>query len=194
MATDRVEAPWRAAPTILPKGMSISDNVTIGVLVRCVPARIVDEVLKGNGRQSLRQWSPPACFMTYYVMAMALYFQDSYLEVQRKLLAGLQWLSLAPWPYVGAGKPAITMARQAARPGTAGAAVPGAWSGRSRKSRTRGAWYRGRRLVAWDGTPWWTPRTSGSIQAAFGRPSNRGGCSGGLSVVCALFAHESATR
>jgi hypothetical protein len=61
-------------PVILPKDMSISDNVTIGVLVRCVPARIVDEVLKETGRQSLRQRSLPARFMTYYVMAMALYF------------------------------------------------------------------------------------------------------------------------
>jgi hypothetical protein len=134
-------------PVILPKGMSISDTVTIGVLVRCVPARIVDEVLKETGRQSLRQRSLPARFMTYYVMAMALYFQDSYLEVQRKLFAGLHWLSLAPWLNVGAGKPAITMARQrlgreplerlfrrVVRP--------------IAQERTRGAWYRGRRLVA----------------------------------------------
>src|SRR4051812_753302 len=42
-------------PVILPKGMSISDNVTIGVLVRCVPARIVDAGQSGEARIFLIQ-------------------------------------------------------------------------------------------------------------------------------------------
>jgi hypothetical protein len=50
--------------------------------------------------------------MIYFVMAMTLYFQDCYLEVQRKLFAGLRWLSMARWLNVGARKSAITMARQ----------------------------------------------------------------------------------
>ena len=177
-------------PVILPKGMSISDNVTIGVLVRCVPARIVDEVLKETGRQSLRQRSLPARFMTYYVMAMALYFQDSYLEVQRKLFAGLQWLSMAPWLNVGAGKPAITMARQrlgreplerlfrrVVRP--------------IARERTRGAWYRGRRLVAWDGTMV-DLADEPEIEAAFGRPN--GGGSGAYPQMRLFALIETGTR
>ena len=177
-------------PVILPKGMSISDNVTIGVLVRCVPARIVDEVLAETGRQSLRQRSLPARFMTYYVMAMALYFQDSYLEVQRKLFAGLQWLSMAPWLNVGAGKPAITMARQrlgreplerlfrrVVRP--------------IARERTRGAWYRGRRLVAWDGTMV-DLADEPEIEAAFGRPN--GGGSGAYPQMRLFALVETGTR
>jgi len=177
-------------PVILPKGMSISDTVTIGVLVRCVPARIVDEVLEETGRQSVRRRSLPARFMTYYVMAMALYFQDSYLEVQRKLFAGLQWLSLAPWLNVGAGKPAITMARQrlgreplerlfrrVVRP--------------IAQERTRGAWYRGRRLVAWDGTMV-DLADEPEIEAAFGRPN--GGGSGAYPQMRLFALIETGTR
>ena len=177
-------------PVILPKDMSISDNVTIGVLVRCVPARIVDEVLAETGRQSLRQRSLPARFMTYYVMAMALYFQDSYLEVQRKLFAGLQWLSMAPWLNVGAGKSAITMARQrlgrdplerlfrrVVRP--------------IAQERTRGAWYRGRRLVAWDGTMV-DLADEPEIEAAFGRPN--GGGSGAYPQMRLFALVETGTR
>jgi hypothetical protein len=175
-------------PVILPKGMSISDNVTIGVLVRCVPARIVDEVLAETGRQSLRQRSLPARFMTYYVMA--LYFQDSYLEVQRKLFAGLQWLSMAPWLNVGAGKSAITMARRrlgrdplerlfqrVVRP--------------IAQERTRGAWYRGRRLVAWDGTMV-DLADEPEIEAAFGRPN--GGGSGAYPQMRLFALVETGTR
>src|SRR4051812_37567313 len=42
-------------PVILPKGMSISDNVTNGVLVRCVPARIVEPGQSGEARIFLIQ-------------------------------------------------------------------------------------------------------------------------------------------
>src|SRR3954453_18147348 len=137
-------------PVLLPQGMSISEDVTLGVLVRGVPVSIIDQVLRETNRQSVRERALPARFMVYFVMAMTLFFQDSYLEVQRKLFAALRWLSLAEWIEVGAGKSAITTARRrlgreplqrlferVARP------IPGA--------RTRGAWYRGRRLGRHDG-------------------------------------------
>jgi hypothetical protein len=152
--------------------MSISEDVTLGVLVRSVPVSIIDQVLCETNRQSVRERALPARFMVYFVMAMTLFFQDSYLEVQRKLFAALRWLSLAEWIEVGAGKSAITTARQrlgreplqrlferVARP------IAGA--------RTRGAWYRGRRLVAWDGTTV-DLADEPEIEAAFGRPDGGG--------------------
>jgi hypothetical protein len=152
--------------------MSISEDVTLGVLVRSVPIPLIDQVLRETNRQSVRERALPARFMVYFVMAMTLFFQDSYLEVQRKLFAALRWLSLAEWIEVGAGKSAITTARQrlgreplqrlferVARP--------------IAQERTRGAWYRGRRLVAWDGTTV-DLADEPEIEAAFGRPDGGG--------------------
>ncbi len=177
-------------PVLLPQGMSISDDVTLGVLIRSVPASIIDQVLHETNRHSERERALPARFMVYFVMAMALFVQDSYLEVQRKLFAALRWLSLADWIDVGAGKGAITMARQrlgreplqrlferVARP-MAG-------------ERTRGAWYRGRRLVAWDGTTV-DLADEPEIEAAFGRPE--GGAAGACPQMRLFALVETGTR
>jgi hypothetical protein len=64
-------------PVLLPKGKSISDDVTIGVLVRSVPAPLIDQVLTETNRHSERERALPARFMIYFIMAMTLYFQDS---------------------------------------------------------------------------------------------------------------------
>src|SRR3954466_10500815 len=66
-------------PVLLPQGMSISEDVTLGVLVRGVPVSIIDQVLCETNRQSVRERALPARFMVYFVMAMTLFFQASYL-------------------------------------------------------------------------------------------------------------------
>jgi hypothetical protein len=63
-------------PVLLPQGMSISEDVTLGVLVRGVPVSIIDQVLRETNRQSVRERALPARFMVYFVMAMTLFFQD----------------------------------------------------------------------------------------------------------------------
>ena len=164
--------------------------VTLGVLVRSVPAPVIDQVLLETDRQSVRRRALPARFMVYFVMAMTLFFQDSYLEVQRKLFAALRWLSMADWIAVGAGKGAITAARRRlgreplqrlferlARP------IAG--------DRTRGAWYRGRRLVAWDGTTV-NLADEPEIEAAFGRPD--GGAPGAYPQMRLFALVETGTR
>src|SRR3954452_23790946 len=108
-------------PVLLPQGMSISEDVTLGVLVRGVPVSIIDQVLRETNRQSVRERALPARFMVYFVMAMTLFFQASYLEVQRKLFAALRWLSLVDR---GRGRQERDHdAPPAARPGTAAAVV-----------------------------------------------------------------------
>jgi hypothetical protein len=177
-------------PVLLPQGMNLCDDVTLGVLVRSVPAPVIDQVLLETDRQSVRRRALPARFMVYFVMAMTLFFQDSYLEVQRKLFAALRWLSMADWIAVGAGKGAITAARRRlgreplqrlferlARP------IAG--------DRTRGAWYRGRRLVAWDGTTV-DLADEPEIEAAFGRPD--GGAPGAYPQMRLFTLVETGTR
>src|SRR3954462_8468409 len=75
-------------PVLLPQGWRISEDVTLGVLVRGVPVSIIDPVLRETNRLSVRARALPARFMVYFVMAMTLFFQDSDREGHRKLLPG----------------------------------------------------------------------------------------------------------
>ena len=162
-------------PARLPNGTLLSDYVTLGVLTTTVPAGLIDAVLADTGRQSRRQRQLPARLVVYYVMALALYAQASYGEVLRCLLEGVRWLRLKGADPALADKSAITKARirlgasplkqlfaRVARP----LAEPD----------TRGAWYRGRRLVSLDGTTIDLADTP-ELEERFGRPAASRGSS-----------------
>jgi hypothetical protein len=162
-------------PARLPNGSRLSDHVTLGVLTTTVPAGLIDAVLADTGRQSRRQRQLPARLVVYYVMALALYAQASYGEVLRCLLEGVRWLRLKGADPALADKSAITKARirlgasplmqlfaRVARP----LAEPD----------TRGAWYRGRRLVSLDGTTIDLADTP-ELEERFGRPAASRGSS-----------------
>ena len=162
-------------PARLPNGTRLSDYVTLGVLTTTVPAGLIDAVLADTGRQSRRQRQLPARLVVYYVMALALYAQASYGEVLRCLLEGVRWLRLKGADLALADKSAITKARirlgasplkqlfaRVARP----LAEPD----------TRGAWYRGRRLVGLDGTTIDLADTP-ELEERFGRPAASRGSS-----------------
>ena len=162
-------------PARLPNGTRLSDYVTLGVLTTTVPAGLIDAVLADTGRQSRRQRQLPARLVVYYVMALALYAQASYGEVLRCLLEGVRWLRLKGADPALADKSAITKARirlgasplmqlfaRVARP----LAEPD----------TRGAWYRGRRLVSLDGTTIDLADTP-ELEERFGRPAASRGSS-----------------
>jgi len=163
------------SPARLPDGARLSDHVTLGVLTITVPAELIDAVLADTGRQSRRQRQLPARLVVYYVMALALYAEASYGEVLRCLLEGVRWLRLKGADPALADKSAITKARirlgasplmqlfaRVARP----LAEPD----------TRGAWYRGRRLVSLDGTTIDLADTP-ELEERFGRPAASRGSS-----------------
>ena len=56
----------------LPRGVRVSDHVTLGVLTTTVPASLIDAVLADTERESVRHRSLPARLVVYYVMALAL--------------------------------------------------------------------------------------------------------------------------
>ena len=143
----------------------------MGVLARVYPPGLVDEVVASAGRLERRRRLLPARVVLYYVLALALFSEGSYEEVMRQLLEGLAW---------GAGeeegawevpsKAAIFRARKrlgveplrllfesAARPLATEA--------------TRGAFYRGLRLLSLDGT---CLDVADSLEnaGAFGRPGS----------------------
>ena len=137
-------------------------------MTQCFPAEKVRGILKQSGRASIRQRDLPAHVVVYYVIALALYMQSSYREVLRCLLEGVQWL-LEPSARVRvAGHSGISQARtrlgweplqklhdEAVRPIAVKA--------------TKGAWYRGRRLVSLDGSTLDVVDEKGNDEA-FGRP------------------------
>jgi hypothetical protein len=135
----------------LPPGARITDYISLGVITKTFPLSIIAPVLSKTGTASVRQRDLPAQVVVYYVLALALYMQSSYREVLRCLLEAVQWLRD---PSVGvrvAGKSGISQARtrlgwEPLRELHDELVKPVAVRS------TRGAWYRGWRLVSLDGS------------------------------------------
>ena len=159
----------------LPAGSRITDHISLGVIAKTFPVRQVRAVLAASGKASLRQRDLPAHVVVYYVITLALYMQSSYREVLRCLLEGIGWL-LGPSAAVKvAGKSGISQARtrlgweplrqlhdEVVRPVATG--------------ETKGAWYRGWRLVSLDGSTLDVADTPAD-EKAFARPAASRGTS-----------------
>ena len=161
---------------LLPAGTRLSDYLSLGLLARAVPLKVVNTMLAQMKKTSRRERDLPAYVIVYYVMALALYMQSSYREVLRCLLEGLLWLGGPGVERKVAGKSGISQARQ--RLGWEPVqqlhdlvAIPIA------NAKTLGAWYRQWRMVSLDGSTLEVADTAGNA-AAFGRPSNRKGVGG----------------
>ena len=138
------------------------------MLTRVFPPELVDGVLAEAGRVERRQRLLPARVVVYYVLALALFSDCAYEEVMRQLVEGLAWESGWQRSWEVPTKVAIYKARQ--RLGREplellfkAVAVPLA------SASTRGAFYRGLRLVSLDGTCLDVADTPQNDEA-FGRP------------------------
>src|SRR5215471_16894177 len=94
---DAVMHPWAG----------LSDEVRLGVLTEWVTPELVDEVLAECGMRDQRPGALPARFMVYYVLALALFQQDSYDDVAENLVGALEGMDEAI-----PGKSSFTRARQ----------------------------------------------------------------------------------
>ena len=159
----------------LPKGSRITDYVSLGVISKTFPADRVHAVLEATAKASRRERDLPAHVVIYYVIALALYMQCSYREVLRCLLEGVQWLMDPSAPIKVAGKSGISQARtrlgweplaqlhdEVVKPIAVAA--------------TKGAWYRGWRLVSVDGSTLDVADEKPN-EEAFGRPGASRGAS-----------------
>ena len=157
----------------LPEGSRITDYISLGVIAKTFPRDKIRAALAATGKASVRERDLPAHVVIYYVIALALFMQASSREVLRCLLEGVQWLLDPSVSVKVAGKSGISQARS--RLGFAPLqhlhddlvkpiAIP----------TTRGAWYRGLRLVSLDGSTLDVADEAANA-AAFGRPgSSRG--------------------
>lgn len=150
-------------------GTRITDFITLGVVARLFPAKLVEDVLERTDKASARHRDLPAHVVVYYVIALGLFSQVSTREVLRCLLEGVQWLMGAGAPLRVAGASGISRARtrlgwepirhlhdEVVRP----IAV----------ASTRGAWFRRWRVVSLDGSTLDIPDEHAN-ECSFGRPS-----------------------
>jgi hypothetical protein len=129
----------------------LSDHISIGVLTRVFPPELVDEVVAEAGRVEQRHRLLPARVVVYYVLAMALFADSSYEEVMRQLTEGLAWASDWQQVWEVPSKVAISLARR--RLGREPLELLfGAVAQPLADEATRGAFYRGLRLMSLDGT------------------------------------------
>ena len=157
----------RTAAT-LGAGARISDFVTVGFIARTFPLSKVRQILAQTGKASQRERELPAHVMVYYVIAMALFMNASCREVLRCLLEGVHWLSDARGAPKVTTKSGISQARS-----RLGFEVMQRLYEETVKpiatAQTKGAWFRGRRLVSLDGSTF-DVADDPALEAAFGRP------------------------
>jgi len=160
----------------LPKGARLTDYISLGVIAAKFPLAKVREILNQTERTSERQRDLPAHVVVYYVIALALYMRSSYQEVLRCLLEGVRWLLGPSQAIKVTGKSGISQARgrlgsEPLRRLYDQSVVPIA------QAQTRGAWYRGWKIVTIDGTTLDVADTEENDKE-FGRPPASRGRSG----------------
>jgi hypothetical protein len=135
----------------LPEKVDVAHLISTGVLAGVCPRPLIDEVLAQTGRGSQRNRLLPAPAVVYYVMALALWREVPLEEVLRVVCEGLQWLGGGETEAVQASKSAISQART-----RLGAEVMQRLAERVLRplapSDAPGAWYRGWRVMALDGS------------------------------------------
>jgi hypothetical protein len=134
----------------VPAGASLPDRVALGVLTRLITRELVEDVLAETGRREQRKRLLPARVTVYFVLALALFYGDSYEEVMRKLAQGLSWLAIwkREWHVPTASALAQARERLGSEPLRE---LFGRVAGPCAQLSTAGAWLAGRRLMSIDG-------------------------------------------
>jgi hypothetical protein len=183
----------RAGQVKPPVEERLSDRIALGVLTRAFPAELVDEVVAEAGRVEQRSRLLPARVVVYFVLAMCLFSGQAYEEVARLLTEGLAWAGRwrGRWEVPSTG--AISRARARLGPEPLRALFARVCRPVATPD-TVGAWYRGRRLVAVDGTTLDVADTPAN-DAFFGRPgSGRGEKKGAFPQVRLVVLAECGTH
>lgn len=160
----------------MPVAEGVPELAGLGVLTWVYPPDVVDRVVAACDRTEQRRRLLPARLVVYFVLAMALFSPAPYLEVLRHLVQGLR--ELGRWGrWRVPAKSSLSRARE--RLGATPLRVLFAATARPlATTATKGAFWRGLRLLAVDGTCWDTADTPANEQA-FGRPGSRRGAGGG---------------
>jgi hypothetical protein len=148
-------------------GAKLTEHLSVGVLAAAYPLETVARAVAAANKSSERVRDLPAEVVTYYVMALGLLMTVSTREVLRVLVEGLRWLQGDVGMKV-ASKAAISQARQRLGPEP----LRRLWEATAQpmaEPQSPGAFYRGLRLVALDGSTLDVPDTA-SNREHFGKP------------------------
>lgn len=145
----------------------LTDHIGLGVLAARFGRDLLEEVINRTSCREKRSRRLPAHVMIRYVIAMGLYFDESYEEVMRRLVGSLKKMGSWSDDWQVPTASAITQARQRLGPTPmrelfTKAAVPLAGRG------TKGAWLGQRRLMAIDGSSFDVADTVANVEF-FGR-------------------------
>jgi hypothetical protein len=165
----------------------LADGVRLGVLTEWVSAELVDEVLAECGRRDQKPGALPARFMVYYVLALALFQQDSYDDVAENLVGALEGMDEAI-----PNKSSFTRARQRLGAGVI-EAVFRKLAGPVAPAGLDGAFWRGMRVAAVDGFVLDVPDTEVN-RAAFGGPVDAKGQPAGFPQARVVTLTETGTH
>lgn len=172
-------------------GARLADYLSASLMARVVPPQAVHEVLDGHGRNSRRIRAFPAVAGVYYVMALSLYPEASYEAVFSAVAQGLAWEAGAPQP-AGVSKVAISLLRSRIGAQPLADLVQRCCVPLAEEATHPSAFYRGLRLVAFDGSTF-ELADDPQIEEAFGRPGGRQGPAGYPQARCIVLA-ECATH
>ena len=172
-------------------GARLADYVSASLMARVVPPDVVHEALDTHGRNSRRIRAFPAVAGVYYVMALSLYPEASYEAVFSAVSQGLAWQAGAPQP-AGVSKVAISLLRSRIGAQPLADLVQRCCVPLADPAIHAGAFYRGMRLVAVDGSTF-ELADEPEIEQAFGRPGSRQGPAGYPQARCVILA-ECATH
>ncbi|MEU4493823.1 IS4 family transposase [Streptomyces sp. NPDC023998] len=154
---------------------SVSELSGLGLLTWVYPPGLVDRVVAACGCAEQRKRLLPARLVVYFVLGLALFSPAPYLEVMRHLVEGLRSQGLLGAWHVPA-KSSLFRARQ--RLGSEPLRVLFATTAKPMATEaTPGAFWRGLRLLAVDGTCWDVADTAAD-EAAFDRPGSGRGTGG----------------
>ena len=175
----------------LGSGARLTDYLSTSLLSRVFPSPLISELLDKHGCNSQRQRCLPATAGVYYCMALSLYPEASYGDVFDAVAQGLAWQSHSQVPSrIKASSISVARTRlswpifkdlqeRACQPLALQPSCPGAF-------------YRGLRLMAMDGSNFEVPDEPANV-AAFGYPGSRTGVAGYPQVQCAILV-ECATH
>jgi hypothetical protein len=141
--------------------VGLSDQVQLGALTRWVTPELVGEAVSAHGRQDKRPGALPAGLMVNFVLALALFHQDSYDDVAENLVSAIPALA-GQIP----NKSSFARARQRLGPQVL-ETVFRKVGGPPAPAGLAGSFYRGMRVAAVDGFYLDAPETAAN-RAVFG--------------------------
>lgn len=132
-------------------GIRVGERLSVGALFQTYPVGKVKVVLRQEGKASIRERALPNHVVVYYVLMLSLFMTDSYREVMRRLLEGFRHARRNKDGVKLLGKSGISQAR--ARLGHEPfKRLFEEFVHPIATAATKGAWYKGWRLVSFDGS------------------------------------------